>query len=51
MENYGNSGNGVRVQLDTHLVVVKDAEHDSVMFTRNEWREFIENAKQGKYDI
>ncbi len=51
MENYSNSNNGVRVQLETHLVVVKDAEHDSVMFTRTEWRDFLQDVKLGKYDI
>lgn len=52
MEKYSNSkNNGVHVQMETHLVVVKDGTGDMVMFTRNEWRNFVELVKRNEYDI
>lgn len=56
MENYKKSsrcGNStcVEVKMDTHLVTVRDAQGDTVMYTRAEWRAFVEGVKLGEFDI
>lgn len=41
----------VEVNIGTHLVTVRDAEGDLVMYTRAEWRAFIEGVKLGEFDV
>ena len=41
----------VEVNISDHLVTVRDAAGDLVMYTHNEWRAFIEGVKMNEFDI
>lgn len=41
----------VEVKIDSHIVTVRDAEGDTVMYTLAEWRAFVEGVKLGEFDI
>jgi hypothetical protein len=41
----------VEVKINNHLVEVRDASGDIVMYTHDEWRAFLEGAKNGEFDL
>lgn len=41
----------VEVSIGFNLVTVRDAEGDLVMYTKEEWRAFIEGVKLGEFDV
>ena len=45
------SGNCVEVKINSHIIEVRDAEGDMVMYTRNEWKAFIQGVKNNEFDI
>lgn len=45
------SGTCVEVNIDNHLVVVRDTTGDLTMFTHDEWRAFVEGVKNNEFDI
>lgn len=41
----------VEVKISDHLVTVRDASGDTVMYTHAEWRAFVEGVKLDEFDI